>query len=93
MDIVSLNVLITKPVQKVSKKTGQPYQFLTIQGVATAHDGEETMFSYDIWPEKDQPMPVVPKGPCKPIYGCRVHWETKNLEPAFIGFQPINAKG
>jgi len=88
MNVATLNVLVTNPVQKISK-AGKPYQFLTIQGLATMTDGTQGMFKYDIWPERDKPLPTVPLGECKPVYGCRVHWETANLEPAFVDFVPL----
>jgi len=91
MNVAKLNVLVTNPVSKISK-AGKPYSFLTIQGLATMDDGNQAMFKYDIWPEKDKPLPIVPLGDCIPVYGCRVHWETANLEPAFVAFKPISAK-
>lgn len=89
MNVQSLNVLVSNVTSKISKKTGSPYQFLTIQGLATMVDGVQQMFTYDIWPEKDKPLPVVNPGEYVPIFGARVHWETQKLEPAFVDFRPL----
>jgi len=90
MNVSTLQVLVSKATEKISK-AGKPFKFLTLQGLATLDDGTQSMFTYDFWPERDQPLPVIPPGSYAPIYGCRVHWERNTLEPSFVGFKPLKA--
>lgn len=85
-NIKQLDVMVSNPVEKTSK-AGKPYKFLQVQGLATMEDGTQSMFRFDLWPERDKELPTVPKGPCVPILGLRVHWETAKLEPAVVGFR------
>jgi hypothetical protein len=89
-NIKQLNVMVSNLVEKMSK-AGKPYKFLQVQGLATMDDGSESMFRFDLWPERDKELPQVPKGPCVPVLGLRVHWETAKLEPAVVGFRKAPA--
>jgi hypothetical protein len=90
-NIKALQVMVSNTVEKTSK-AGKPYKFLQVQGLATMEDGTQSMFRFDLWPERDQPLPQVPLGQCVPILGLRVHWETAKLEPAVTGFRPVPVK-
>lgn len=89
MSLTHITFIRVEPVNKVSPKTGKPYSFLKLEGIAHEDNGVQSVFRYDFWPLQGEPLPSYTLGDHVPVYGCAPHWETAKLEPRFIGFRPL----
>jgi len=89
MSLVHVTFINVEKVEKPSTKTpGRINRYVKIDGFATDSTGRRSVFRYDFWPMKDQPLPDWKLGEYSPVLDLAPHWETAKLEPRIVDFTP-----
>lgn len=87
----SLNILSVVHEKKTSK-SGNPFEFLALQGVMEFSDGRQEVFVYDWFAKRGEPLPELKPGRYLPTLEPVANNMTRKFEARVVAFQPVNLK-